>query len=135
MKLAGEKEHSVRDVGTWRVLLVHCSKFTVFPKICWHLIRLPPITRSPPRTYPALFSASPNLFPHMPPLYPNLHGVIKSLWSSGKGCSLSMQEKKKKRTADTSPFFHSILFKSHTPLKVGLQLTKLLLLHKKYHLE
>lgn len=46
-----------------------------------------------PRTHLALLAASPNLVPHVPQLYPPLHGVIKTPWYLARGCLLAMQKR------------------------------------------
>lgn len=70
--------------------------------------------------------------PLMPQLYPSL------LWSDQVPLAFRTRSaclQCKRQSTATGLFLQTILFQSHTPLKVRLQLTRPLLLHKQCHLD
>lgn len=91
------------------------------------------MTRLSPRPHPALlFASSLGLFPHTPHLCPSLP------WSYQVCLAIRTRStclQCKEQSLATGLFLQTILFQSHTPLKVRLQLTRLLLLHKQCHLD
>lgn len=118
---------------------IHGIKFTVFPKICYMLAldltalynlvtsKIPPAPNSAICWLSCSGYPSPPPPPPMPQLHPSLPWSyqVPLIFRARSACLQCTEQ-----TRTTGLCLQTILFQSHTPPKVRLQLTRLLLLHK-----